>query len=1471
LRWLGSLQELEHPSGGTVPSSTGNFGEYLSLQPTTGGYLAASGAAGTDAILPVRRIPRTTSAEFAVPQAIDNTIPITLMALGGAREIGANAYYYNFGHRGLLIDAGFDATRDGWLGLPAIEQITRLDAIVLTHAHLDHVGAIPVVLAAFPGIPVYCTRATLAVLFPQLSDSAKVGLIRFEKTGEAPAFSRGLADRIPVDRFRILPYGERAEIPEIPGLTIEFNDAGHIIGSAGARLEFGSVSILHTGDISVEDQHLLRGMKIDGLTVDHLVMEGTYCGEPLSNRAERRAATTSFLAAIAERLDSGGSVLVPAFSLGRAQELVGLLVDWMDRTKRSAPIWTVGLVNVLNDVSAAHPDFLPGMSGNPFARVNRFPTTFSKTKQTDEERRDDYARIFLEIARKAPSIIIASHGMMAENTGSYFIGRAILTGNDSRHSICLCGYMDPRTPGFRLRHQREEPLIDYGVGDPVSRTIPPERIQFFRLTAHASYEELQEVAHSVPKQSVTIIHGDGEGLDQLAADFRRRYEADNRKVTVRVPAIGERIALARATPSENWASDAIPRDSHSETLGPGRMFIRQTGLSIRGLSEDRRWALIPIGRDTATLALEHNRISANRIETVEIRPKLGKPSIVFDRARGVGDLSKIEWSEPGQAVWAIWARDPGGQSIPADLRLFYVAEVRPIRTALNADSPIFEFEVGGSLQPQFVAITVGEHGPLLDAELAEWDPTARILRTRLRAPRDVGEVADIHLHLRWPNGFVQRGPSLGSFTFEPTIDIRPSPSRVGMPTSVLVRSIPRPVGARIGGIPARIEEGAVHFVPKRPGSSLVELEYRTSVGDQEWREAGTLYVSPAATVELPSITTTDRDLQVIVREVAPHLHGLELGLRVGGEIIDRWIANADPHSWSGAVKEPDRLEVAIVGLEQGSTIWEGSVNVSSQLELNSARSFLVASADRSLEAELAWIGSGNWSRKTVEDAFANAGFEVVGWRDDILRLLGTLHTVGVREIKVGLANHVVGVRILTLTNLGLHLSPTGPFAPGDSATLCTKGGALEAGLYVIDGGPLSIEVDRIAPLFDGLSARANGNRVEFHHLGRYEVALVAGGRRLCHVLADVQVHQDAGLAPATKRVELTASSSYDASILAAGLAPSKTTAILWTPAAPYRILQDAPESVIETAWQFLSSSLTAKEKILVTWPGLALSPIGGQLLRRVRDEYPDAIAAQLSFPAPRGEIAIDLAQARRLRAHRVMCSVPACSSIDRLDSYPCPRCGNRYLLKTDNEHIWFNCPNCGHEDRNLILTLVGMRSSDVQILFADFRIARYLVQGIGSRYAGAYARAVRCSRCHRLQAAFTRPGPWDKSELHRLLTALASAWDPEDERGSIRRAAHIAVRRAPRSRPGDLPRHENQLRHLIDAEIVIDGRTVGTIDRLEAGTSICCDAPLIWSSRRVSHVFLDVESLLSTSAAASLHPDLPSGQAGVRQFLALAD
>jgi hypothetical protein len=196
---------------------------------------------------------------------------------------------------------------------------------------------------------------------------------------------------------------------------------------------------------------------------------------------------------------------------------------------------------------------------------------------------------------------------------------------------------------------------------------------------------------------------------------------------------------------------------------------------------------------------------------------------------------------------------------------------------------------------------------------------------------------------------------------------------------------------------------------------------------------------------------------------------------------------------------------------------------------------------------------------------------------------------------------------------------------------------------------------------------------------------------------------------------------------------------------------------------------------------------------------------------------------------------------------------------------------CAYEDRNTILTLNEFRAAAVRVLFAEYRIAHYLTAGPGTRYGGAFTRTVRCQHCHRPQLAYSRPVPWDRAELDRLLGAIAATWAADDPVGTLRRATGRVVRQLGRPSPVAQARTEDAVRRLLDAGVIVNGQPLAATDRLLRGTSLCCDAPLVSWRRPVSRLFIGVEQLFGAGPAAVRHPGLLPGSAGLRALLAVAD
>lgn len=1445
-RWLSTLHALSKRDAPRQDAREGDVGEHFAATPTSGGYVAAIDSSGATHVSQVRVLGLPASQEAIVDEDEDS-LTIAFEAIGGAREIGSNSYVYSLGHKRLIVDVGFDATKDGWLGLPEVERLSRADVLVLTHAHLDHIGSLPALLACFPRLVVYCTPATRAVLLPQLYDSANVGRFRFAETGEPPSVTQGLVDAIRLERFRVLAYHQPAPVPEIPGLSIEFEDAGHIIGSACIRMRFAGATVLHTGDISVEDQHLLQGMRVERDAAEHVVMEGTYCGASDFTREMRRAAVDKFYGALEERLDAGGSILVPAFSLGRAQELVGMLVDWRDATGRDFPIYTVGLVNKLNSVSAAHPEFLPRLNGNPFDKVRAFPQ-FRGDRDDDGARAQFFADEFAKIAGAAPSVIIASHGMMTEGTGSFLIGRAILTGIDERNAIFLCGYMDPRTPGFRLMHQCDASTIEFALGELLQRTIPPANIQFHKLTAHASYEELCDVAVNIPTKSVTFIHGDGEGLDSLRADVQKRFQAQGKSVVARAPAIGERFQLCRVPRPVEWTTS---EPDGVETLG-GRRRRKYPGISVANLDEGGRWALIPVGQQEVCLGLDLDRVSCDSVESVRINGQL-----VFDATRG-DTLGDIRWAEIGPMDWLVTARDPNGRQVAPRFRLDCGAEIRPVRRLVDACQPVLEFHVGGKDLPRVVEARDQVSRYNLKVLDQAWVPESCLLRVKLEQ-FGIRPIRQLQLRLSWHSSFIQEITDLGRFEVEPRVALDGYVALAGVFSAIGFSASPAPTHARVGGRAAAVTSDALSFVPGQPGQQSVEFGYGSGA-DPVWVEVATLNVAPSAEFRAPDVVEAGHLLAVEVSKLHGTLETRDLVLRVGGTVVCDWPANTGLRHWTGSTPEDEgALDLAVEIRGSGEILCQRQVQVRISTGLDRHGSIPITTVDGSALARLSWFAPTDQFRREAVAAFTAAGFSVVRWDGDVLELQGTTATIGQRLIFVGGKDIVVW----TFDSLKLHLANAEPFV-GSVTTVLAPSGEPFDGL-----GQLNIEADRIEPFFDALSCTVNGNRLSFSNPGVYCVAACFNGRRLVEVNVRVLAPPAPARRTATSDREWTVPRLEALHDVVNELVAESSIVALGLADGSHRIIQGNPASIAEDLWRFLFSQRRKKTKVLVTWPGLTLPALAAGLLTRTKRQRENDLIAYLRYPAPRGELVASAEEARRLREHLVLCTARRDSSIDLGGHLDCPRCESLLHLQTNSRSMWISCQTCGFSDQFIVLTLAELRRSDVDILFAEHRMVHYLKRGNGRKYAGAFGSTIRCESCNSLQLAYPSVTRWNVVELQSLVSALGASWDGADEEQIAMRAARLVARRIQRRDRNVARRLEALAQCLIDAGIVVNGEATPLLARLEHGVSVCCGATVVATRRRIAHVFLGLDQLLQPSSIA-LHPGLTTGESAIRQFLGLS-
>ncbi len=449
-----------------------------------------------------------------------------LTVCGGAGEVGASCYLVRIDGRNILLDSGIRMKgEDALPDFRRIQEAGGVDAILVSHAHLDHTGSLPVISREYPQARLYMTHATKSLVQVLLYDSLKImERAEFEIPMYAESHVKMMLDNIvcysPQYVFRLFPDSE---------LTATFYSAGHIAGAAMVFLESPKGSLLYTGDYSVGSQSTINGASVPKLRPDVLLSESTY-GEHLhANRTieERRLVST-----VAEVWERGGKVLIPAFALGRAQELILILKRAMAQGQLPQnPVFVDGMVRAVNGVYSMNPNYLKRSLAR---RLLRGDEVFYDEQVQPIDSPGSRQRV---LDSTDPLCIISSSGML-KGGPSVLYARALA--GDARSFIGLTGYQDEEAPGRDLLR-----LLDGEGGGELTLDGQTVSLQCgigrYGLSAHADKGELIGLAERVGASRVFLVHGDPPSLDTLSRQMQESVRGE-----VVVPENGEEFDLAAA-------------------------------------------------------------------------------------------------------------------------------------------------------------------------------------------------------------------------------------------------------------------------------------------------------------------------------------------------------------------------------------------------------------------------------------------------------------------------------------------------------------------------------------------------------------------------------------------------------------------------------------------------------------------------------------------------------------------------------------------------------------------------------------------------------------------------------------------------------------------------------------------------------------------------------------------------------------
>ncbi|PYJ92920.1 MAG: MBL fold metallo-hydrolase [Verrucomicrobia bacterium] len=448
-------------------------------------------------------------------------------------EIGANSYYIEIGPHRLVLDCGMHPKNVGEDGLPDFKAIAdrKIEAVLISHAHQDHIGTLPVLMRRFSNARIFMTEATAEIGNTLLHNSVNVMTRQREEIREPlyPLFTHRETDRAserwrwcPV-RQRISIFGERAAQREPDVLTFEFFDAGHVLGSTGILLRAESQTVFYTGDVNFDDQTIMEAAVFPEEKIDILIMEctrGDHAKPPGWTRAgeERRLAE-----AIASAFERGSCVLIPVFALGKTQEILAMLYKFRrERFLPEFPIYIGGLSSKMTDIYDRRAHVTRRQL--PRLQLRRDAAPFILN---DETVRDAPLR--------AGRIYALSSGMIIPKTLSNIFAQRLI--ENPQHSIFFVGYANPESPAGLLR---DTPPGSKVALDPDGSTQRVRcNIQQFQFSAHATREALVDYAKRLSPRKIVLVHGDPPAVEWM----RVKLNADLPGADVIVPTPGVEVEL----------------------------------------------------------------------------------------------------------------------------------------------------------------------------------------------------------------------------------------------------------------------------------------------------------------------------------------------------------------------------------------------------------------------------------------------------------------------------------------------------------------------------------------------------------------------------------------------------------------------------------------------------------------------------------------------------------------------------------------------------------------------------------------------------------------------------------------------------------------------------------------------------------------------------------------------------------------
>lgn len=442
---------------------------------------------------------------------------IRVTPLGGAAEVGRSCFLLQTPNTNILLDCGINvAASDTKRMFPDFRAmqltIDDLDAVILSHAHLDHCGFIPYLYRyGFDG-PIYTTKPTRDIMALLQLDAVEISL---KEDKELPYSSTDI--RNVIEHVIPLEYEEVADISTDMRLTLY--NAGHILGSAITHLHIGDslYNIVYTGDMKFGETRLLNPAEFQFPRLETLIMESTYGGRK-SIQPRRKEAEELLINSIKKTIQDGGKVLIPVFGVGRSQEVLVTLDEYRNQLP-DVPIYIDGMVYEATAIHTAYPEYLKRRLTNMILRGAN-PFLSKNFEKVDAKSRIDLAE------SDEPCIIVTPSGMLTGGPSVEYFKR--MAGNE-KDMILFVGYQAEGSLGRRVQKgMREVVIMEDGKPKKIDVKIQVVTVEGF--SGHADRRQLLGyVKRMNPRpERVLCVHGEAKKCQELARGLNKIFHMETR-------------------------------------------------------------------------------------------------------------------------------------------------------------------------------------------------------------------------------------------------------------------------------------------------------------------------------------------------------------------------------------------------------------------------------------------------------------------------------------------------------------------------------------------------------------------------------------------------------------------------------------------------------------------------------------------------------------------------------------------------------------------------------------------------------------------------------------------------------------------------------------------------------------------------------------------------------------------------------